>query len=277
MFNLFIWDILILYFFNQLLKLSSGIFHGSDRGYLLYTVYLGLVLCNFWFEFGDRYLLRRLLFSCLFDSLFKLFVRNIFILFVISKLFKLFRWNFHGGDWGYCMHVLSRGLLLRHRGPHGRNRRMQSRKIFEYLSNDMLKLSCGDIHIVNRCNIMFSMSWGLLLCNFGSFSSDRHLCCGLVFSRHVNCLFNLFVRGICILRISYRLFKLSRGNIRRWFRIECMFKLCCGLLYRIYGAVKLHELLRWKISCVDRSFGLDKLRELLRRLFPVTCCCVKLH
>jgi len=149
-------------------------------------------------------------------------------------LFKLPIGLFSGVDGFNILFGLHCGLLLRGFGTVRGYWPLRCRKLFRFVSDNMLKLpnrillvdvvlqllklSCGHFSSLNWIVILFGLHCWLILRDYGTVSSDWLMRCGKLFCR-----------------ISKYVLKLSRGHFPGVNRVVILFGLHCGLLLRDHG------------------------------------------
>ena len=93
----------------------------------------------------------------------------------LNKLHKLFSGLLPVDSWIIKLHILPRRLRLRHHWSERSDWRLRGWKILHCLCDSVLKLLDWDVSGVNWHHCMHGMSRGLLLCYYGSHSSDERL------------------------------------------------------------------------------------------------------
>jgi len=235
-----IWAILINRLY-QLHKLFHGHLSGLDRIHFVYGMHRGIILCYHGFDCSDGRLCNWKIFSCFINSLFKLFIGNIFIICICDQLFKLSLWDLSCFYRVNSLHTMHCRIILRHHGSDCSDGFLCSRFLLGRLGNRLFQLFSRNFPSDFKLFKLHIVYCWVILCHHGSDSSDGRLCNWNIFCCFINSLFKLFIGSIFIVGIFNQLFKLS-----------------CGILSSHCKLFKLHIMYCWIILCHHGSDCSDR-------------------
>jgi len=156
LFKLFIGNILVIFVFNQLLKLSYWILSGLDGLIRMYRMSSWIVLFDHRPFCGDWSVRCRDLLCVFGIDMLTLSSWEILVEFISNCLYKLLSGNFHSNNWRKCMHAMSCGVLLCD------DRTFSSDWVMPY----------GNLPALDGVDCLLGMSFGFVLFDYRSFCGD---------------------------------------------------------------------------------------------------------
>jgi len=257
-----------------MLELSCRIFSSKCRLFKLLIMSRRIILRYYRLECSDRNLRSGLLFSCCFNSLFKLFIGIVLIVCIIDELLKL-SCRILSTRHGTCsMYSMPRRVLLCFNWPHCGFRYLLSRILFGFILVGVFELSCRIFSIDGRLIQLHIMSRRLVLHHHRPECSDWSLYCGLLLGRFLNSLFELSIGIVLSVRIVDQLLQLSCGHFSGFDRVNFLYGMSRGVVLRDNWSIGGHRHL-----CGGLLFCVIGIRvfELSCGIFSSNCRLVKLY
>jgi len=188
--------------------------------------------------------------------LLKLSLRKVHCIRIKHELYKLLHEHLSSFHWLDLLFGLRCGFLLRNDWSICCNRDMRDRKVFVFLGDLVHKLWSGVLSGLHWHFCVLFMLCRLVLCRHRPDSRDRSVRCGIILCSFIDYVLKLYCWNLCFCAFVDQLLKLSRRKLH-----------CISIEH------KLHELLHWFLSGINRLdslFGL-RCRFLLRNDGSIGC------